>query len=123
MIQYPWQNLYIYYIHLLRSRIWITMNSSVGSSASAMPNVLNSTNKESDRRAREAIFVLCDNCYWAATFINKSRLDVIENGCLLCDESLVSSFPILDNESFTFDCTERRGVELNFGVRKSKSNS
>lgn len=99
------------------------MDSSVGSSTSAMPNSLNSISNKSDRRAKEAIFVLCDNCYWAATFINKSKLNVIENGCLSCDESLVSSFPILDNESFTFDRTERRGVELNFGVRKSKSES
>ncbi|MGC2309056.1 MAG: hypothetical protein WA461_11680, partial [Nitrososphaeraceae archaeon] len=78
------------------------------------------TNNETNRRAKEAIFVLCDNCFWAATFIDKSRLDVIENGCIVCNESLVSSFPILDNESFTFDLTERRGVELKFGVRKKK---
>ena len=55
-----------------------------------------------------------------ATFIDKSRLDVIENGCILCEESLVSSFPILDNESFTLDITERRGVEMNFGARRKK---
>jgi hypothetical protein len=84
------------------------------------PNVLASTNNETNRRAKEAIFVLCDNCFWAATFIDKSRLDVIENGCIVCDESLVSSFPILDNESFTFDLTERRGVELKFGARRKK---
>jgi hypothetical protein len=90
-----------------------------GSTESTTPsNVLASANTEKDRRAKEAIFVLCDNCHWAATFIDKSRLGVIENGCIACKESLVSSFPILDNESFTIDITERRGVELNFGVRK-----
>ena len=96
------------------------MSGSTESTIPSTPNVLASTNNETKRRAKEAIFVLCDNCFWAATFIDKSRLDVIENGCIVCNESLVSSFPILDNESFTFDLTERRGVELKFGVRKKK---
>ena len=96
------------------------MSGSTESTIPSTPNVLDSTDNETNRRAKEAIFVLCDNCFWAATFIDKSRLDVIENGCIVCDESLVSSFPILDNESFTFDLTERRGVELKFGVRRKK---
>ncbi|MGH9925483.1 MAG: hypothetical protein ACRD5J_17340 [Nitrososphaeraceae archaeon] len=96
------------------------MSGSTESTIPSAPNVLTSTNNETNRRAKEAIFVLCDNCFWAATFIDKSRLDVIENGCIVCDESLVSSFPILDNESFTFDLTERRGVELKFGARRKK---
>jgi len=96
------------------------MSGSTESTIPSTPNVLTSTNNETNRRVKEAIFVLCDNCFWAATFIDKSRLEVIENGCIVCNESLVSSFPILDNESFTFDLTERRGVELKFGVRKKK---
>jgi hypothetical protein len=96
------------------------MSGSTESTIPSTPNVLASTNNETNPKAKEAIFVLCDNCFWAATFIDKSRLDVIENGCIVCDESLVSSFPILDNESFTFDLTERRGVELKFGVRRKK---
>lgn len=96
------------------------MSGSTESTIPSTPNVLSSANNETNRRAKEAIFVLCDNCFWAATFIDKSRLDIIEKGCIVCDESLVSSFPILDNESFTFDLTERRGVELKFGARRKK---
>jgi hypothetical protein len=48
-------------------------------------------------------------------------LNLIENGCIVCEESLLSSFPILDNESFTIDISERRGVELIFGVRRKKN--
>jgi len=96
------------------------MSGSTESTIPSTPNVLASTNNETNPKAKEAIFVLCDNCFWAATFIDKSRLDVIENGCIVCDEYLVSSFPILDNESFTFDLTERRGVELKFGARRKK---
>ena len=45
-------------------------------------------------------------------FIDKSRLDVIENGCIAYNESVLSSFPISDNETFAFDITEWRGVAL-----------
>jgi len=97
------------------------MNGSIDSTIPSTSNVLTSTNDETNRKATEAIFVLCDNCHWAATFIDKSKLNLIENGCVMCEESLVSSFPILDNESFTFEITERRGVELNFGARRKKN--
>ncbi len=97
------------------------MNSSTDNTAPSSSNVLASTNNETSRRAKEAIFVLCDNCHWAATFIDKSRLNLIENGCIVCEESLLSSFPILDNDSFTIDISERRGVELIFGVRRKKN--
>lgn len=96
------------------------MNGTSETTTPSMPNVLTSVNNEANKRAKQAIFVLCETCYWAATFINKSKLNIIENGCIMCNESLVSSFPILDNESFTFDYSERRGVELNFGVRRNK---
>jgi hypothetical protein len=96
------------------------MNGTTENTKPSMPNVLTSVSNGTSRRAKEAVFVLCDNCYWAATFIDKLKLNIIEDGCILCNESLVSSFPILDNESFTFDYTERRGVELNFGVRRNK---
>jgi hypothetical protein len=96
------------------------MNGTSETTTPSMPNVLTSVNNEANKRAKEAIFVLCETCYWAATFIDKSKLNIIENGCIMCNESLVSSFPILDNESFTFDYSERRGVELNFGVRRNK---
>jgi hypothetical protein len=97
------------------------MNGSTDSTAPSTSNVLASTNNDTNRRTREAIFVLCDNCHWSVTFIDKSRLNFIENGCIVCEESLVSSFPILDNESFTIDISERRGVELKFGIRRKQN--
>jgi hypothetical protein len=48
-------------------------------------------------------------------------LNLIEDGCIICEESYLSSFPILDNESFTIGISERRGVELIFGVRLKKN--
>jgi len=43
-----------------------------------------------------------------------------EDRCPNCLDTELSSFPILSNESFTFDYDEKRGVELNFDSRKKK---
>ena len=64
------------------------------------------------------IFVLCDRCYWCATFLNKAilRREISCPKCATVDK--LSSFPIPPNESFTFDYTDKRGVELEFKKRK-----
>ena len=63
------------------------------------------------------IFVLCERCYWCATYLNKTRLPIGDacSQCSTVDE--FSSFPILSNESFTFDYNRKRGVELEFKSR------
>ena len=63
-------------------------------------------------------FVLCDICYWCSTCLDKTRLP-IDNKCPECyTTATLSSFPIMPNESFTFDYDEKRGVELKFMHRK-----
>jgi hypothetical protein len=59
------------------------------------------------------IFVLCDKCYWCATYIDKSKLHS-DNNCLGCNSNNneLTSFPILPNESLTFNYNDKRGVEL-----------
>jgi hypothetical protein len=61
------------------------------------------------------IFILCDNCYWCATYLDKTRIPS-ENGCPKCNanNNQLTSFPIMANESFSFDHTNKRGVELEF---------
>jgi hypothetical protein len=69
----------------------------------------------------ESIFVLCEICHWCATFFDKSRIP--NNKCPICEDISISTFPILPNEEFTFDYSEKRGVELEFGLKKkSKKN-
>ena len=64
------------------------------------------------------IFVLCDRCYWCATFLYKNRL-CRDNLCPECATlNKFSSFPVLPNESFTFDYNDKRGVELEFKNRR-----
>lgn len=62
-----------------------------------------------------SIFILCDKCHWCATYFDKKRLPEM---CPQCINYALSSFPILSDESFTFNYSDRRGVELDFNKRK-----
>ena len=63
------------------------------------------------------IFVLCERCYWCATYLDKNRL-LRDNTCSQCQTvDKFSSFPILPNESFTFNYNDKRGVEFEFKSR------
>ena len=79
--------------------------------------------KTSDRfQSSPPVFVLCDTCYWCATYFDKIRIPR-ENKCTQCNvnNNELSSFPIMPNESFTFIYNDKRGVELEFkSRRKSK---
>jgi predicted Zn-ribbon and HTH transcriptional regulator len=70
-------------------------------------------------RSSPPIFILRDNCYWCATYLDKTRIPG-ENRCPQCDmnNNELTSFPIMSNESFTFDHSDKRGVELEFRHRQ-----
>jgi hypothetical protein len=74
------------------------------------------------QQQEEDIFILCETCHWCATYLDKSRL-LHADKCPMCLKTEISSFPILPNESFTFDYTQRHGVELEFKPRKKKTNN
>jgi hypothetical protein len=65
--------------------------------------------------AAVSIFVLCDTCYWCATFLDKTK---VKDRCPICSAAQLSSFPIMPDESFIFGYDSKRGVELDFGRRK-----
>lgn len=68
---------------------------------------------KTSNRFSPPIFILCDKCYWCATYLDKTRIP-IDNTCSQCnaDNTELSSFPIL-SESFTLHY-KRRGIELDF---------
>jgi hypothetical protein len=70
----------------------------------------------------QPLFILCDTCYWCATYFDKTRIP-INNTCPRCNanNSELTSFPIIPNESFTFDHNPKRGVELEFKSRRKNS--
>jgi hypothetical protein len=59
--------------------------------------------------------MLCETCYWCATYLDKVK---IVDKCPKCLMSVLSSFPILPDESFVFINDPKRGVELDFARRK-----
>jgi hypothetical protein len=78
--------------------------------------------KTLDRSILPPVFILCDSCYWCATYFDKTRLPM-GNICPQCNanNNELTSFPIMSNESFTFDYNDKHGVELEFKPRR-KSN-
>lgn len=62
-----------------------------------------------------SIFMLCETCYWCATYLDKTR---VAEKCPACSSTVLSSFPIMPDESFVFSYDAKRGVELDFGRRK-----
>ena len=71
-----------------------------------------------DNRIRPSstpVFILCDRCYWCATYLRSIRI-LTDNICPQCDanSNQLTSFPIAPNESFTYNYNEKRGVELEF---------
>ena len=65
----------------------------------------------------DSVFVLCEACHWCATYFESK---VPSNRCPICDNTSISTFPILPNEEFTFNYNEKRGVELEFGLKKQR---
>ncbi len=61
-------------------------------------------------------FVLCEKCYWCATFFKSSEPKEIV--CSKCISKELSSFPITSDESFTFDYDKKKGLEMDFRKRK-----
>ena len=71
----------------------------------------------------QSVFVLCDKCHWCVTWLDKTKMSAYDK-CPQCTNSeMLSSFPILPDESFTFDYSKKKGVELDFKRRKNKEHN
>jgi len=80
-------------------------------------------NKTKSPTSTERIFLLCDQCFWAVTCLDKIYLREIigkNNKCPFCSQDQLSSFPVMPNDSFTYSYSKKRGIELNFSIRKIK---
>lgn len=108
----------------LTNRIDFPSSSSASSTMVSGQGVIEGGNNsdfifdEQNNKGKERIFVICDACYWATTYLDKSRLPVHDSRCTSCQEVGLSSFPILANESFVYTYSEKRGVELSFKNHK-----
>jgi hypothetical protein len=92
-------------------------NGSIIANAATSHSQQMELNQKINLKKKETIFILCDSCIWCATFFGKYMLPA-ENRCPYCLQTELSSFPILPNESFTFNYNVKRGIELKFHTRK-----
>jgi hypothetical protein len=106
-----------------------------GSFGEYSKSILNTTNKrvnnnggnkitmnDSNPKINERIFLLCDQCFWTVTCLNKNYLEETlskNNTCPRCNQDQLSSFPVMPNDSFTYSYSKKRGIELNFGIRRT----
>jgi hypothetical protein len=68
-------------------------------------------------RSLPSTFILCEKCYWCATYLDKKRIP-LDNKCLECNTTdQLSSLVIMCNESFIFNYNDLCGVELKFTRR------
>ncbi len=69
----------------------------------------------------QSIFLLCDHCFWTGTCLGKLHINQVLGAnsiCPACKYEQLSSFPITANESFTYENSKTRGLEIVFGIRK-----
>ena len=86
------------------------------SNRASVSNYDDSTPNVRTSGSQPPVFVQCESCHWCATYLDKARLP-LDNECPQCSSDMLSSFPILSTEAFTFDYSEVRGVELEFRRR------
>jgi hypothetical protein len=65
-------------------------------------------------------FVLCEECYWSATFFNIKKHPVVR--CPYCDSIRIDSIPMSRNEVCKFGYDPIRGVTMEFSIRTNKGN-
>jgi hypothetical protein len=61
-------------------------------------------------------FVICNSCYWCASYFNIDYLDSSSQvlRCHLCNSHNTELIPISSNESFRIEYNITRGMELEF---------
>ena len=73
-------------------------------------------------KINERIFLLCDQCFWTVTCLIKNYLEETlarNNKCPRCNQDQLSSFPVMPNDSFTYSYSKKRGIEINFDIRRT----
>ena len=77
--------------------------------------------KENSLKANQAIFLLCDQCLWTVTCLNKKYLEELseisetEYSCPICNQDQLSSFPVSHNDPFRYSYSESKAFVLTFG--------
>ena len=75
-------------------------------------------------KSMEKIFLICDQCMWTVTCLNKKYLEELseisdtEYSCPTCKQDELSSFPITSNDSFRYEYSKKKGLDISFGTNE-----
>jgi hypothetical protein len=76
----------------------------------------NERENNADLPTDHVYFVICNSCYWSATYFSiddlKSSSKVLS--CHICNSHNTDLIPISSNESFRIDYNVTRGMEIEF---------
>jgi hypothetical protein len=81
------------------------------------------SNKENDKileHTNQVYFVICNSCYWCATFFDIDDLETLSASsthvldCHVCNSHNTELIPIPTDESFRIEYSPSRGMELEF---------
>jgi hypothetical protein len=79
--------------------------------------------RENGLKAKERIFLLCDQCLWTVTCLDKKYLEELceiseaEYSCPIRNQDQLSSFPVSRHDSFRYIYSESKGLVLTFGKK------
>jgi hypothetical protein len=76
----------------------------------------NALDKDVKRPVNHIHFVICNSCYWCASYFSISGLNSSSQvlRCHLCNSHNTELIPISSNESFKINYNVTRGMELEF---------
>jgi hypothetical protein len=62
----------------------------------------------------EVSFVMCEECFWCASWMSPTRSI---SKCSMCFSNRVCLIPIAKNESYVYSVTESGGLDVRFSTR------
>ena len=75
---------------------------------------LSSTSMSEEDSRYHIYFVICNSCYWCASYFNIDNLESRVIVCHMCNSHNTEIVPIEIGESFRMDYCRTRGIELEF---------
>lgn len=109
-----------------------THNQSAALSSSFSPDTYNrrairksdkaSSSSSSSNKVLDIEFLLCNSCFWCASYYHTPSSDSGIAKCPVCHKYDLESMPLSSGEAYKFDCNPRRGTTLEFsrGPEKEK---
>ena len=77
-------------------------------------------NSFQNRKNRQTCFVICNSCYWSASYLVFDKLAYSSESslpnlnCRLCNSCKIKQIPISTDESFRIEYNPIRGMEIEF---------